>query len=251
MAVTIRRRVPTLVGVVIGALALLLPASPASAQVGGPGAQATPVVGVSPTANCPTNVAAQQVAGTWTTGVFSVGFPAGGACTSFSASAQGSYTVGGSAALPFSAACQTAGLQNGGAVDVPAGTIVNFGLPGAFTTVAVQTITTANTVVKFPNGTVATLNVVSTTPTTVTRTAIVSAGTSIGRVICGAANIYPLAVDSAAGAPSPLPSPVSSSSDSGGPGTNLLLIGGAIALLLLAQVAIGRTMWRRKPGTTT
>ena len=245
MAVSIRRRVPTLVGIIVGALALLLPGSPASAQVGGPGAQATPVVGVSPTANCPSNVAAQQVAGTFNAGAFTVGFPAGGSCTSFSASAQGSYTIGGVGPLPFSAACQTAGLQNGGAVDVPAGTTVNFGLPGAFTTTNVQTITTPNTVVRFPNGTVATLNVVSTTPTTVTRTAIVAGGTSIGRVICGAANIYPLAVDSAAGAPSPLPSPVSSSSD-GGPSTNIMLVAAAIALLLAAQVAIGRTMWRRK-----
>jgi hypothetical protein len=245
-----RRRVPAAVGILVGVVVLLLPGTPAGAQAGGPGAQATPVVGVSPTANCPTAVPAAQVAGTFTVGVFTVGFPSAGSCTSFSANVGGAYTVGGSAPLPFSADCQTAGLQNGGAVDVPAGTIVNFGQAGQRTTTTVETITTPNTVVKFPNGTVATLNVVTTTATSVTRTAIVSDGAVIGRVICGAANVYPLAVDTAAAAPSALPAPVPSSSDSRGPGNNLMLIAGAIAVLVLAQVAVGRKMWRRKGDAT-
>lgn len=251
MAVSIGRRVLTLAGVMAGALALMLPASPAAAQAGGPGTQATPVVGVSGTANCPTPVAADLVAGTFAVGPFTVGFPAAGRCTSFSADAEGSYTVGGSAPLPFTASCQTGGLQHGGGVDVPAGTIVNFGQPGQRTTTMVETITTPNTVVRFPDGTVATLNVVNTTATTVTRTAIVSGGISIGRVICGQANVYPLAVDTAAaaGPASALPLPGASSSDGSGFAGAALLSGAAVVLLLGAQVVVGRRMRRRGDAT--
>ena len=246
MAVSFGRRISIMAGVMLGVLALVVPASPASAQAGGPGAQASPINGV--TANCPTAVAANQVTGTFASGPFTVGFPAAGSCSSFSANSQGSYTGGGSAPLPFSSSCQTAGLQTGGGVDVPAGTVVNPGTPGQFTTGAVQTITTPNTVVRFPNGTVATLNVVSTTATTVTRTAIQSGGTNIGQVVCGAA-VYPLAVETAAGAsPAPL-SPLTSSGDDGGISTAALLAG-AFALAVAAQLAIGRRVWRRKADAT-
>ena len=245
MAVSVRKRIPAVVGVMVGALALILPGSPASAQAGGPGAQATPVVGVSGTANCPTPVPAAQVVYTGPAGPFTVGFPAAGSCTSFSANSQGSYTIGGAGPLSFSSSCQTSGLQHGGGVEVPVGTIVNFGAANARTTTTVEVITTPNTVVRFPNGTVATLNVVSTTATTVTRTAIVSGGTSIGRVICGQANVYPLAVDTAAAAAPELPSPVSSSGDDGGLSIGVV-VAALVALALAVQLVAGTRLRRRK-----
>ena len=248
MAALNRRRAFLILGVMAGALALLLPASPASAQAGGPGAQATPVVGASPTANCPTPVPAAQVAGTFAAGPFTVGFPAGGSCTSFSADAEGSYTVGGFGPLPFTASCQTAGLQHGGGVFVPEGTVVNPGPGQTVVGAGGTTITTPNTPVRYPNGTVATLNVVTTTATTVTRSAIVSGGVIIGRVICGAANVYPLAVDTAAaGAPPVLP--VGSDGGGGGLASGTLIAGAALALAVAAQLTIARRVRRR--GDTT
>lgn len=246
MAVSIKRRIPALMAVAAAAIALTLPASPASAQAGGPGAQATPVVGVSGTANCPTPVAATQVVYAGPAGGTFFIVQSRGACTSFSADAEGAYTVGGSAPLSFTSSCQTSGLQHGGGVEVPAGTVVNPGTAGEFTTGAPQTITTPNTVVRFPNGTVATLNVVNLTATTVTRTAIVSGGTAIGRVICGQANVYPLAVETAAAAPE-LPAPVSSSGDGGGVPIPTV-VAAVVALALAAQLAVG--MRRRKSNAT-
>lgn len=253
MAVVASKRVPVLVGMVVSALSVVLSASPATAQAGGPGAQATPVVGLTETAACPTPVdaASAPAPGPVAAGPFIV-TNAGAFCTSFSASTQGSYTVGGAGPLSFSSGCQTGGLQSGGSVTVPGGTVVNPGQANEFTTAPGTTtvIDTPNTVVRYPNGTVATLNVVETTATTVTRTAIVSGDTRIGRVICGAANVYPLAVDTAAAAAPQLPSPVSSSDDGGGPASGLVLIGGAMALLVLAQVAFARTVRRRKGDAT-
>jgi len=238
------RRVPALVGIVVGALALVLPISPASAQTGGPGAQATPVVGVSGTANCPTNVAAAQVVYAGPAGPFTI-LQSAGSCTSFSANSQGSFTVGGSGTGTFSSSCQTSGLQSSSAVTVPTGTIVN-GVAVTQPTVVTQ----QNAQVIFPGGTPATLNVVTTTPTTVTRTAIVSGGAQIGRVVCGAAPAYPLAVETAGGA-SPAPVvPLTSSGDDGGVSTTLVLIAGALALAVAAQLTIGRRMWRRQGDAT-
>lgn len=229
------------IGIMVGVLAILLPGSPASAQVGGPGAQATPVVGVSGTAACPTNVAAAQVQYIGPAGPFAI-TQSGGRCTSFSADADGSFTIGGGTGT-FSSSCQTAGLQNGGGVTVPTGTIV-----GGVAVTQPTVITATNTPVVFPGGTAATLNVVSTTPTSVTRTAIVSGGTQIGRVICGAANIYPLAVDTASGAsPAPL-APLTSSDDDGGSSITVLLAG-AFALAVAGQLLIGRRIRRRKDAT--
>ena len=248
MAVTFGRRISIMAGLMIGALALVVPASPASAQAGGPGAQATPVVGVSPTANCPTPVPGAVVQYVGPAGPFNI-TQSGGRCTSFSAAADGSFTIGGATGT-FAADCQTGGLQHGGGVTVPTGTIVN-GVAVTQPTV----ITTLNTPVIFPGGggtppTPATLNVVSTTPTTVTRTAIVSGGTSIGRVICGAADIYPLTVDTAAAA-APAPAlPLTSSGDDDGAASTALLLAGALALAVAAQLTIGRKMWRRKGDVT-
>jgi hypothetical protein len=230
-------------------IALVALAAPAGAQIPS-GAQATPLVGVSPTANCPPTTPAAQVAGTFTSGGFTVGFPSAGSCTPLSANAQGSYTLTGATAgpLPFSSSCQNAGLQNGGGVDVPIGTVVNPG-PGQVTTTAVTTITTPNTPVIFPGGTTAVLNQVTLTATSVTRSAIVAGGTIIGRVICGAANVYPLAVDTGASAPAPaVVTPLSASGGHGGPSTGLLLLGGGIAVVLLAQVVVALRIRRGQDG---
>ena len=240
------RRIPGVIGIMVGVLAILLPGSPASAQTGGPGAQATPVVGVSGTAACPTNVGAAQVPYIGPAGPFAITQSAG-SCSSFSASAQGSFTIGGGTGT-FAADCQGAGLQHGIAVHVPQGTIIN---PGPGQTVAGAggaTITTLNTPVIFPGGTAATLNVVSTTPTTVTRTAIVAGGTQIGQVICNGA-AYPLAVETASGASSAPLAPLTSSDDDGGSSITLLLAG-AFALAVAGQLLIGRRVWRRKGDAT-
>jgi len=239
MAVVIRR-IPAVVGIVVGALALLLPASPASAQTGGPGAQATPVVGISGTANCPTNVGANQVTYAGPAGPFTI-LQSVGSCTSYSANSQGNFTVGGSGPGSFSSSCQTSGLQSDSAVTVPAGTVVNGVL------VTQPTVVDApNTPVIFPGGIAATLNVRTVSGSTVTQTAIVSGGTQIGRVICGAANVYPLPVETAGGA-SPAPAlPLTSSGDDGGVSTTLVLLAGALALAVAAQLTIGRKMWRRQ-----
>lgn len=251
MAGMFGRRIGALAGVLFVGMAMFV-VTPASAQA--VGAQATPLVGVSGTANCPPGTTADQVVlQSGTSGVFTVGFPAAGSCQDGGAAAansQGQYTVNGSGPYPFSSSCQAAGLQHGGGVFVPQGTIVN---PGPNQTVVGPggtTITAPNTPVILPGGTAATLNVVELTATTVTRTAIVSGGTRIGQVVCGQLAAYPLAVDTAAGAaPNVVPEPLSSG-DSGGPATSLLLIGGALALLVLAQVAFGRKVWRRKADAT-
>ena len=252
MAGLFGRRIGALAGVLFAAMATLV-ITPASAQAG-IGAQATPLVGVSGTANCPPGTAADQVVLlSGTSGDFTVGFPAGGSCQDGgapSANTQGQYTFDGSAPLPFSSSCQAAGLQHGGGVFVPEGTIVN---PGPGQTVVGPggtTITAANTPVILPGGPAATLNVVELTGTTVTRTAIVSNGTQIGQVVCGQLTAYPLAVDTAAAAaPDVVPQPLSSG-DSGGPANGLLLLGGALALLVLAQVAFGRKLWGRNGDAT-
>ena len=241
MAVSVRRRIPALVGLMVSALALALTSSPALAQAGGPGAQATPAVGISGTANCPTPVPAAQVVYNGPAGPFIL-TGAGGSCTSFSANSQGTFTVGGSGPGEFSSSCQAAGLQHGGGVTVPTGTIVN-GVAVTQPTV----ITTLNTPVVFPGGVAATLNVVQTTATTVTRTAIVSGGTSIGRVICGAANVYPLAVETAAGGAPAVGELPTAGGDGGGGVNTALLAAAALAIVLAAQVVIAR---RRRSGAT-
>jgi hypothetical protein len=63
---------------------------------------------------------------------------------------------------------------------------------------------------------------------------------------------YPLAVDVSGAAPAAdLASTPASTDGRGGPTTTALLIGGAVALALVAQVALGRKAWRRRGQVTT
>ncbi len=176
-----------------------------------------------------------------------------------SADVQGLYTLSapatGTANLPFSAGCQSSNGQNGGSVTVPIGTSINSGAPVGVITV----VSDPNTPVVFPGGVAATLNVVTPTPagpndTSVTRSAIVlTNGPTIGRVICGNAGVYPLAVDvspGSAAAPA-LAAPAASGSASSGPGTTTLLLIGGFGLAVLAQVAVGRRMRHRRVDATS
>jgi hypothetical protein len=114
------------------------------------------------------------------------------------------------------------------------------------------TITTLNTAVTYPNGRMATLNVVNPTPilpatTSVTRDAIVfTGGPTVGHVVCGAAP-YPLKVDVAgsSGAAPAVATPVASTAGHSGPSTGILVLGGGLAIAVLAQLAVGRKLWRR------
>ena len=249
MAVSVGKRVSLLTGILLGWLALVLPASPAQAQIQ-PGAQATPLVGSGIIADCPPGSPGDVESGTATVNGVTVGFPASGRCVPLSADAEGSYTVAGSfdSPLPFTAQCHNAGgtAQTSSSVTVPAGTVVN-GVAVADTTV-LDSVTYPNALVVYPGGRTARVNVVNNTGTVVTVNAIVfSDGTIVGQAICGRS--YPLAVSVAEETAAPLPSPVSSDGD-GGPSTSLLLIGGAFALAVLAQLAIGRKVWRRKGDAT-
>ncbi len=249
MVVSPKRRVSAVFGIVLGALALVLPASPAQAQIG-PGTRATPLVGSGIVANCPPGSPGNQAGGTATVNGVTVYGPAGAQCTPLAATTSGEYSVAGVTSptqLRFNAACANSGgtVATNGFVDVPPGTIVN-GVPVATTT----SITTLNTPVVYPNGRTAILNQVITTPTTVTRNAIAfSDGTVVGQVVCGAP-VYPLAVDVAdAAAPAPA-LPAASSGDGGGVSGTFFFIAGAFLLAVLAQLVVGRRMWRRKGDAT-
>lgn len=243
----IGRRISVLAGVMASAIALMLSASPASAQVGGPGAQATPVVGVSGTAACPTNVGADRVAYAGPAGALTI-VSSDGACTSFSANSQGTFTVGASGFGTFGSSCTATPLTSSSTVTVPVGTRVNGGPPVEAPTV----VTTANTPVVFPGGVAATLNVQTLTATTVTQTAIVVGGVQIGRVVCGAANVYPLAVDaaSASGAAPAVASHSAASSGGGQSSTTILLLVAAAGVVVLAQGAMVRSRRRGQGGAT-
>lgn len=261
MAVSIPKRISALAVVLLAGSAMLIAANAASAAP--PFAsvtQATALVGGFPfvNANCPTGSPGAVAGGNSTNGIVSVGSPAGARCATTAAAADGEYAIVGETVpigqpspLRFSADCTTVGVTSGG-VDVPTGTSINGGpAVGADTLV-----TTPNTQVVYPNGTTAILNEVITTGSSVTRNAIritsgTASGTIVGRVICGASGVYPLAVDvaGASGATPALAVP-SSSSSHGGPSTSLLLLGGVAALAVLAQIAVGRKMWRRKGDAT-
>lgn len=235
-------------GVLLAALAVLLAPTAALAQVP-PGSQATPLVGSGILADCPPASAGDVDAGTATINGVTVGFPAGGRCVPLSADAEGSYTVAGSFANPlgFTSSCHNAGgtVQTGGGVTVPAGTVVN-----GVAVAAPTTVTTLNTPVTYPGGRTAILNQVITTPTSVTRNAIVfTGGPIVGQVVCGA-SAYPLTVDvSGAAEAVPALTEAVTGGDSG-PGTGLLLLGAAaIAAVALAQVTVARRMRRRGDAT--
>ena len=235
MAGRFGRRLAGLAGVLLATIVLLVPASPAAAQVP-PGAQATPLVGSGIIADCPPGSPGAVAGGTATINGVTVYGPAGGQCTPLAATTSGEYTVAGVAAatpLRFNAACANSGgvVTTNGFVDVPAGTIVN-GVPVNTTT----TVTTPNTPVVFPGGRTAVVNQVVTTPTTVTRNAIVFAGgPTVGRVVCGA-SAYPLAVS--VGSPSAdLSAPTDLAVDeASGLSAMTLVAGGAVALDIADQV---------------
>lgn len=220
------------------------------------------------------------------------------------ASAQGTLRFSANCELPNMGAAVTGGL-----VDVPAGTSIN----GA-AAVATRTTVTGPATVTYPNGSVASLNVVSTVGSTTTRQAIVitagpGAGTVVGQAVCtptsatasalvgsavstacppiqnlasGVASSngvtvgypagarcdmlgvlsrasadgeyaiaglpYPLAVGVAApaAANTDLASQPASSGGQGGLPLTALLIGGAVAVAVAAQVAIGQRVKRQR-----
>jgi hypothetical protein len=241
MAERYGRRLAGLAGVLLATIALLVPASPASAQVP-PGA---PLVGSGIVANCPPGSPGAQAGGTATINGVTVYGPAGAQCTPLAATTSGEYSIAGVTgpnALRFNAACANTGgtVTTNGFVDVPPGTLVN-GVPVATTT----TITTLNTPVVYPDGRTAIVNQVITTPTTVTRNAIVFAGgPTVGQVICGA-SAYPLAVSVGGPSDVSLPALTDLTAGSGSESSVATLVaGGAVALAIAAQVAF--TIRRRR-----
>jgi len=250
-----RKLVPAFSGLLFAGIIIAGGSAPAWAAPPFPaGAGATALVGGAPpiTVQCPVNPARSD--GSSTAGIVSGGSPAGARCTSTAAAADGQYAITGATpplpALRFGADCTNNG-DTGGGVDVPIGTSVN---GGPATTVPTN-VTTLNTPVKYPDNTTAILNQVITTNTSVTRNAVVitsgaASGTVIGRVVCGTP-IYTLAVEAPTGAgATPNLAPVSSSAGSAGSSrSGLLLLGGAaLALLVLAQLTLGRSMMRRRRG---
>jgi hypothetical protein len=254
---SLRRSLPALAGLLFAGVVVVSGASPALAAPPYPvGAQATALVGGIPLvqSTCPTAAAQPPATGNSTLGpVFVTG--GGARCTGSSASADGQYAITGATAAPpttlrFSSQCVSSTGQTGGLVDVPAGTNIS----GVGVVASPTIVTTLNTAVTYPNGTTAILNQVTTTTTSVTRNAIVitggtGAGTVVGRVVCGTPIPYPLAVD-APGAGAPAPDLALTASDGNGGSSRMLYVGGAVALLILAQVAVGRSVWRRRRGVT-
>lgn len=258
LTATVRRS--AVVAVLFAGIALVGASVPADAQVAPGSTQATLLVGGVPllTANCPTSPPAREAAGTSANGTaIASGVAACG--NAAAAEAQGLFSVIGVAAgnLPFLAGCQASNLNNGGSVDVPAGTTVPAGtipgFPAATTTTTVTTITNTNVPVTFPNGSTAIVNqVILVAGVSVTRNAVAFPnGTIVGQVICGLAAAYPLAVDVSSG--SGATPAVATHSESGGSGhstTTMLLIGGAFGFALLVQLAVGRRMRGRRGNVT-
>jgi hypothetical protein len=239
-----------------GVVAAALLAGMAPAQAAPPfppGAQATALVGGTPLvqAICPAGSPGAVRGGISTRGGVSVGYPAGARCTPQAAASDGLYAIAGETpplpgTLRFTADCVNSTGQNGGAVDVPAGTNV----AGIGVVTRQTTITTPNTMVTYPNGTTAILNEVIIDEFSVTRNAIritsgPNSGTIVGQVICGIR--YPLAVDNPSGAEetAAVATPDSPISDSGTSRT-ALLVGAAVGLLLLAQLPIALLIRRRR-----
>lgn len=235
----------------MGAVAVVAGATPSLAQAVPAGAQATPLVGSGIVANCPPGSPGAVAGGTFTSNGVTVSGPAGAQCTPLDATTSGEYAVAGVpvAGLRFNSTCANSGgtVVTNGFVDVPAGTIVN-GTPVGTTT----SVTTLNTPVTFPGGRTAVVNQVITTPTTVTRNAIVfTGGPTVGQAVCGAA-VYPLAVDAgAAGGAAPVvANPISAGGHSSGPSPALLVLAGGLVLAVLAQLIVGQRMRRRGSDAT-
>ncbi|MEA2687112.1 MAG: hypothetical protein QOE93_2307 [Actinomycetota bacterium] len=235
----VRRRLIAVTAVLVGAIGLLTTASPASAAPPFPdGARATALVGGAPLVQvvCPP---AAVAGGTSTLGTVTV-TSSGVQCTATAANNGGSATIGGVTISQFASQCTTTSGATNGVVRVPAGTSINGGAP-----VAAETAVTTTATVTFPGGTTAVVNEVVTTATSVTRRAIritsgPASGTIIGEVVCGAAP-YPLAVETAAADSGAGLTPVSSEGSS----SLGLLVGGAFALVVVAQLAIARRVRRR------
>ena len=173
-------RIGALASVLLAGTAMLVSAAVASAAPPFPdGATATPLVGSVIVANCATTPA--MVGGRATLGGVTVGDPAGGRCTTRAAAADGLYSnVAGPLSLRFSADCDSGSGATGGGVEVPAGASVGGVLLSS------RMVVTGSTGVVYRSGRRAALNVVSTTATSVTRSAIVyEDGTIVGRVVCG------------------------------------------------------------------
>jgi hypothetical protein len=247
--------------VVFAGIALVGAAAPALAQVAAGSTQATLLVGGAPllNVNCPAGgIPPAQAAGTSSnltataTGTVDCG-------NAPATQATGVYTVVGVAPgnLRFSADCQASNLQNGGSVDVPIGTTVPAGTipdaPAQTVTTAVTTISATNVPVTFPNGQTAIVNQVTLVPgVSVIRSAVAfTNGTIVGRVICGASGVYPLAVAASSGsAAAPALATNAASGGSGHSSTTMLLIAGAFGLAVLAQLAVGRRMRGRRGNVT-
>jgi len=174
------RRIGALASVLLAGTTMLVSATVASAAPPFPdGTTATPLVGSGIVANCATRPTV--VGGRATLGGVTVGDPAGGRCTTRSAAADGLYSnIAGPLSLRFSAVCESGTGATAGGVEVPAGASVGGVLLSS------RMVVTGSTGVVYRSGRRAALNVVSTTATSVTRSAIVyENGTIVGRVVCG------------------------------------------------------------------
>jgi len=251
----LRKSLPAAAGLLFAAVVIIGSAAPALAAPPYPaGGSSTALVSGTPLiqVTCTASNGPQQASGNSTLGLVKVGNPAGAQCTAAASSTSGQYSIDGSTptTLRFSAQCVNSTGVTNGLVDVPAGTNV----PGVGV-VSQQTAVTQNVTVTYPNGSTAILNQVVTTPTSVTRIAVQftsgpNAGTVIGRCAVGTPLPYPLSVDTAAGAPASndLALTPLSGNDGGSSSNRVLYIGGAVALLVLAQVAIGRIVLKRRRG---
>lgn len=240
---SVRRPVVALAAALLAGLSGLVVASTAHAQIP-PGSQATVYVG-GPVADCPPTTPADfaPVVGAVVNGITLSG---AGRCAPLAADAEGTYTLPGGTPLTFNSECANTNgvVTTNGAVEVPAGTIVN-GVPVTQTT----TVTSLNTPVTFPGGQTAILNQVIVTDTSVTRNAIVfTGGPTVGQVVCGAA-AYPLTV-SASGESAAPPANPSAAAGEGGPGGLLLVAGGLVVVALLAQALVVQRI-RRNRGLAT
>jgi hypothetical protein len=253
---SLRKSLPAAAGLVLAAALVVANASPALAAPPYPaGGQGTALVGGTPLVQATCTTAPAQASGNSQIGLIRVGTPAGAQCTPNAVSTNGQYSIDGTVptTMRFSAQCVNSTGATNGLVDVPAGT----NIAGVGVVTQQTTVTTLNTMVTYPGGSTAILNQVTTTPTSVTRAAITftsgaATGVIVGRCTSGTPLPYPLSVDTAAAAPAPADlAALPLSGDSGGSSSNrVIYIGAALALLVLAQLTVGRTVLRRRRGAT-